>query len=384
MARMVAAAHRPWALSAVVSEQFLNGLAAAGIGDGIEVEPLRNTFQLPMMGPMELTLSLTIVGVTFKMDPANGNRLFASISATGTVETHGGDAPMPLLPGVARVRGDVLVDPVVELSDDHSFVAILDVLHSELLTMELEGIDGLEHDAETQIQMSQMLFAAVGGELFAGLAERLGSIGLELGPERGVALADLGVAVGPADITVESGHLVVGLAAIDELDGTARPVEVSGVRLGVGIASGALSVLVDQLSRERFGQGIPFEMEVATREERVDGRVRNSRLVLSRSLPDLRPGLRYTVRPRLVGDHLELSLREAWLELPTVLPAIVDPINRISRWFGGAAARAPLTFTIPARISLPVRPESTATMRVAVVDLDVGDDGVHVTVDARL
>jgi hypothetical protein len=31
-----------------------------------------------------------------------------------------------------------------------------------------------------------------------------------------------------------------------------------------------------------------------------------------------------------------------------------------------------------------VRPESTATMRVAVVDLDVGDDGVHVTVDARL
>ncbi len=380
---MVAASHRPWALSAVVSEQFLNGLAAAGIGDGSEVEPLRNTFQLPMMGPMELILSMTITGVTFEMDPANGNRLFASISASGSVETHG-DPPMPLLPGVARVRGDVLVDPVIELHRDHSFVAILDVLNSDLITMELEGIDGLEADAEAQLQMSQMLFAAVGGELFSGLAERLGSIGLELGAEQGIALADLGVAVGPAEIAIEDGHMVVGLGAIPGLEGTARPVEVSGTRLGVGIASGALSVLVDQLARERVGAGIPFEIEVDTREQRVDGRVRNSRLTDSVRLPDLRPGLRYTVRPRLVGERIELSLREAWLELPQVLPTVVEPLNRISRWLGGAAARAPLSISLPARVSLPVRPESTATMRVSVVDLDVGDDGVHVTVDARL
>jgi hypothetical protein len=376
------AASGAWALSVVVSERFLNGLAATGIGDGIVVEPMRKTFQLPMMGPMELTLGMTIVGVDFQMDPQHGNRLFASIRATGTVEAHG-ETAMPLLPGVARVRGDVLVDPLVELREDGSFVAVLDVLHSDLVAMELEGIDGIEGDAEAQLQMSQMLFAAVGGELFDGLAERLGSIGLELDPRRAEAVADLGVAVGRADVRVEADHMVVGLPATPGLVGAARPVEVGGTRVGVSIASGALSVLVDQLARERLGQGIPFELDVDTRARRVGGRVRNSRLVASEGLPDLRSGIRYSVRPRLEGDRIELSLREAWIELPPVVP-LVEPINRISRWLGGAASRAPLTLSLPARVSLPVRPGSTATMRVSVVDIDVGDDGVHVTVDAKL
>ena len=365
----------------MVSESFLNGLAETGIGDGVDVDPLIRTFQLPLMGPMELVIDMTIVGVTFVMDPANDGRLLATIRATGTVEATG-DSPMPILPGVARVRGDVLVDPIIELRDDHSFVAILDVLNSELVDMELEGIEGLDADGEAQEQMSRMLFDALGGELFRGLAEKLGSIGLELGPEQGEAVADLGVATGPAEVRVEKGHVTVGLLATPGLVGSASPVEVGGGRIGVGLASGSLAVLVEHLSRERLGMGLPFDLDLDTRERRLDGRIRNYRL--GDSLPDLRPGLRYTIRPRLVDGQVELTLREAWVELPDVIPTFTQPINRLNRWIGGVASRAPLTVRVPSRVSLPVRPGSTATMRASIVDLSVGADGVHVTVDAAL
>jgi hypothetical protein len=379
---MVVPPRRPWAVSMVLSEEFLDGLSRAGIGDGVVVPPLRNTFQLPMMGALELTLSMTIVGVTFQMRPEHDGRLLATIRASGTLEVHG-DAPMPILPGVARVRGDVLVDPVVRLDPDGAFVGILDVEGSELIQIELEGIDGLPHDADIQRQLSEMLFATIGGELFAGLAERLGSVGLELGADRGRALLDLGVAPGPADITIRDGSMVVGLRAVDGLAGTARPVEVEGTRLGVGVASGALAALVGQLVRDRYGMDLPFDLDVDTRERHVGGRIRNTRLLDGRRVPDLRPGVRYTIRTRLDGDVVELTLREAWLEVPSVVPA-AGSINRVNRWIGGVAARASLAVRVPARASLPVRPDSTASMRVSVVGLEVDDDGVEVTVDARL
>jgi hypothetical protein len=366
----------------VVSEEFLDGLSRAGIGDGVVVTPLRNTFQLPMMGAIELTLSMTIVGVTFEMRPEHGGRLLATIRASGTLEVHG-DAPMPILPGVARVRGDVLVDPVVRLDPDGSFIGILDVEGSDLVEIELEGIDGLQHDAEIQRQLSEMLFATIGGELFAGLAERLGSVGLEFGPERGRALLDLGVAPGPADITIRDGSMVVGLRAMHGLAGAAHPVEVEGGRLGIGVASGALAALVGQLVRDRYGMELPFELDVDTQERHVGGRIRNTRLLDGRRVPDLRPGVRYTIRTHLEGDVVELMLREAWLEVPSVVPA-AGSINRVNRWIGGVAARASLAVRVPARASFPVRPGSTASMRVSVVGLDVDDDGVEVTVDARL
>src|SRR5690606_18461332 len=147
---------------------LLNELAAAGVGDGIEVAELRNVFQLPMMGPLELAVRMTIVGVSFTMLADHDGALLGQVRATGEVEVLG-DTPMAVLPGRARVRGDVLVRPIVELRADGSFVAILDLTGSELIGMELEGIDGLDADAGAQAQMSQMLFAAVGGELFEGL-----------------------------------------------------------------------------------------------------------------------------------------------------------------------------------------------------------------------
>ena len=43
-----------WALSAVVTEDFLNAIAAEGVGEGIEVEGFRQSFNLPMLGPLDL------------------------------------------------------------------------------------------------------------------------------------------------------------------------------------------------------------------------------------------------------------------------------------------------------------------------------------------
>jgi hypothetical protein len=260
---------------------------------------------------------------------------------------------------------------------------MLDVEGSDLTHMELEGIDGLPHDAVIQRQLSEMLFATIGGELFRALAERLGPVGLELGPERGRALLDLGVAPGPADITIQNGSMIVGLRGVEGLAGDAHSVDVEGARLGVGLASGALAAMVGRLVSDRYGMDLPFEHDVDTAERHVGGRIRNARLLDGARVPDLRPGVRYTIRPQLEGDVIELTLREAWLEVPSVVPA-AGSINRVNRWIGGVAARASLTVRVPARASLPVRPGSTAAMRVSVVGLVLDDDGVEVTVDARL
>ena len=78
------------------------------------------------------------------------------------------------------------------------------------------------------------------------------------------------------------------------------------------------------------------------------------------------------------GDPI--SLREAWLELPLV-PA---GINRLNRWLGGVASLAPLNVSIPARGSLPVRPDSDAALEVRIADLTVERDGVAFVIEAHL
>jgi hypothetical protein len=370
-----------WAAAVVVPAEFLNALAAHGIGAGVEVPPLRNTFSLPMMGPVELTVAMTIVGVHFEMRATDGHRLRATVRASGDMTFHG-DAPMAELPA-ALVAGEVLVDPVVELRPDGSFVAQLDLPGSELVGMTFEGFAGLESDSDAQAQLSQMLFAAVGGDLFEGLAENLGTVGLELDPTEGALLRELGVADGPAHVVVRDGSIEVGLVSVETLEGAATAVEVHGQRVGLGVASGALSALAAGALSDRLGADrLPFEIEVATSDRGVGGRVRNTRLTDSRLLPDLRTGIRYTVEPRLDGDTIELALREAWLELPLVPSAV----NRFNRWLGGIAARAPqplvgpLAVRIPARGEIPARPDSDVTMSMAVVELHVDGDGVEAVI----
>jgi len=367
-----------WALSVVVSEEFLNTLARNGIGDGIPAAEFRQEFNLPMLGSLDMSINMVIVGVSFAMHEENVDRLAATIRATGEVSFHG-NTPMSL-PGLARVRGDVLVRPRVELRPDGTFIAILDLAGSELVGMSLEGIDGVDTDAEAQEMMGQMLFAAVGGELFEGLAEQMGSVGLELEPEQGIAFLELGVHPAPADVQVHQGAMTIGLPAVAGLEGRAAAERVGGQRLGVGVAAGALTALANRLAADAMGTPLPFEFDVIARDDRVGARVRNQRLVDSPLFPDLRPGFRSTVRPRLVDSRLELSLREAWIEFPLV-PAAV---NRLNRWIGGVASLAPLNVSIPAHASVPVRPDSDATLDVSIIGLDIGRDGVAFVVEAHL
>ena len=369
-----------WAASIVVPETFLNGLAASGIGDGIVVEPFTNLFQLPMMGPLELSVGMTITSVSFQMLDEHDGALRGTVRANGVVEILG-DSPMPALPGSALVRGDVLVHPVIELFDDGSFRAILDLSNSELVGMELEGIEGLDTDAEVQAQMSQMLFGAVGGELFTGLAAQLGSLGLELGPEHGQLLVDLGVATGPAHIDIRDGEMIVGLPARPGQSGHAELVEVGEAQVGIGLSSSALQTLCVRAATEAFGSPLPLDVDIDTTDRRLGTRVRGTRLVDNERFPDLRSSLRTTLRPRLVGDHIEISVREAWLEAPAILPPVAI-LNRASRLRGGLASRAPLAVRVPSSARLPVRPDSDATMGVTVSALDVTSDGVRLVISA--
>ncbi len=370
-----------WALSLTVPETLLDEFARAAVGDGIEVAEFRNVFQLPMMGPLELAVSMTITGVSFAMKAEHPDALLATVRATGRVEVLG-DSPMPVLPGVARVRGDVLVRPIVGLSDDGGFVAVLDLPAGELVAMELEGIDGLEADADAQAQLSQMLFAAVGGELFEGLAANLGQVGIDLDPEEADLVRRMGVQPGPADLTVHDGRLVLGLPAADGVVGSAEEVRARGNTVGVGLSATALEVLTVAAASSQLPGVVPLEVDLETSARRVGTRVRSTRLVGSPLLPDLRSALRTTLRPRLVGDRIEVSLREAWVEVPHVVPVVPDVVNRFNRFVGGAVSRAQLAVRLPARITVPVRPESDREVTLAVTDLEVDRSGVAVLVEA--
>jgi len=379
------ARNRRNAVALVVPEEFLNRLAARGVGDGIAAPVLRNTFHLPMMGPLEMSVWMTIIGVSFEMRAGDGGRLRTTVRATGAIELHG-DTPMPAMPGLARVSGEVLVDPVVERRRDGSFVAQLDLPGSELVAMTFEGFDGMESDGEAQAQMSQLLFGAVGGELFEGLANALGPVGIELTAEEAQRLDTIGVAIGPANVRVLSGRIEVRLPAVDELEGDGPIVRVDGARVGVGVASGVLSGLIADLAASRSVGVLPFELDASVVERSVDGRIRSTRLVDSPLLPDMRPGLRYRVEPRLLGDQLELVLRGAWLELPFVPPVI----NQFNRWLGGMATRVPeqfvgpLAIRLPATVNVPVRPDSDQMMSVTVAGLKMVDDGVEVVIETDL
>lgn len=64
-----------WALAAVVSEEFLNGMSRQGIGDGVVVEPFRQVFSLPMMGDIDLSVGMTITSVEFEMSALDPDQL---------------------------------------------------------------------------------------------------------------------------------------------------------------------------------------------------------------------------------------------------------------------------------------------------------------------
>lgn len=235
------------------------------------------------------------------------------------------------------VRGDVLVAPVIELRDDGTFQAVLDLPNSELVGMVFEGFDGVDTDADTAAALGQMLFATIGGELFSGLARHMGLLGLDIDAESAAPFGLAGVAASVADVRVLDGEIVVGLPSVPGLDGHASPAPCGASGLGLGIADGALASVLTVVGALVLGVELPFDVEFVSDRRGIGGRVRNRRLITSSLVPDLRSGLRYTLAPRLVGEDVEISLREAWLELPFVPPMV----NQFNRVLGGAAGLAP-------------------------------------------
>lgn len=366
-----------WALSLGVTDEVLNLAAAFYIGDGIAAGELNRRFTLPLMGEVDLSLALTITGVEFTSSPDHDGRLHASIRAAGSVD-FGAGAAMPALPGRALVRADVLVSPRVELRPDGRFVAALDLEGAELLRTVIEGIEGSEVDPGTAAVMGDMLFASIGGDIFSGLAAQMGRIGIELEPHQAQPLVDLGVRAAPGDVVIDEGHMTVGLIAVDSVEGHAIAPLRPGQDVVVGLASGSLTQLALRLAEDSLGVPLPFEVDLQTHSSEVAARIRNRRLTSLGFLPDLRTGVRASVAARLLDDRIELSPREAWVELPLV-PSFV---NRFNQALGSLASLTPFQVSLPAKVSVPI--DDSTTVAVRATELAMRPDGVVCVLEADL
>jgi len=378
------------ALIASVTQELLNDVVLFAVGEGIPVEPLEQPVALPGMGEVDLSLALTVTGGRVDLRPDDGGRVRAVAFGVGVVEVRartytgeeaGADAlGLPQVPAPIPVRVEALLDPVVDLRPDHTVTVGIDLATAELVSLlvdpDAEVPEGLDPDAWTSLtQMVQVLFHSMGSDLWAALGEHVGHLGAELGEDVGGLLQQLGVALGRAAVRVGSGTLTLAFAAGDHCSGRAEPVPVAGKRLGVGLCASGLDHLGRLLlERALGGTRLPFEIELDLGEQQLGGRLRNAR-VFDR-LPGLRPALRTEVRPRLLEGRLELALQAAWVELPAVVPSIV---NDLSRRVGGLVSLVPARLRFPATIQLPVIPDSDDTLPIHVEELRVTSNGVGVS-----
>jgi hypothetical protein len=382
--------NRRAAVVASITEDLLNDVVALAVGGGVELSPLTQRISLPAMGEVDLGLGLRVTGGAFRLRAEDGGRARVVVTGEGDVSLHavGFDADeldtpplgLPEPPAPIPVRVEALVEPYLELRDDHTVSVGLDLAAAELVSLTVdpdaptpEGVDPGTWMPITQ--MAQMMFGAMGDGLFAALGEHVGAVGMDLGPDIGLVLHDLGVDHGRAEMQVGPATLSFALPAHEAVEGRAEPVPVDGRALGVSLARSG----VDRLSRaliERAvgGMPLPFELELDLGEQRIGGTLRQTRL-LSERFPDLRSAVRTELRPRLVGGRLELALEAAWVQLPSLVPGLV---NDLSRRLGRLASLAPLRLRFPATLEVPLVPGSDATAPVRVVDLHVGPDGVGV------
>jgi hypothetical protein len=289
---------------------------------------------------------------------------------------------LPVPPAPIPVRVEALARPFVELLGDGTVRLGIDVRDAELVSLRTDTAapapDGVDPAAWSGIlAMFSMLFGALGDGLFDTLGEHVGEVERVLDPQVGSVLTSLGVASGPAVISVSSGLLSVGLRASASVRGRALPVPIAGTRVGLAAATSVVDALSHRLILQAVGDmPLPFELEVDLGEQQVSGRLRNAR-VLPASFPDLRSSLRTQVRTRLLRGRLELSVQAAWVELPAALPSI---FNQVSRRLGELVSLAPIRVRFPARIGLPIVPDSTDTIPVEIDDLRVTADGVGIVV----
>ena len=386
---------------ASITEDMLNDVLLFVVGAGVPLEPVDTSVVLPSMGEVGIRLALTVTGATAQLRAEDDGRVRVIVSADGDVSTTSTDyegddieagigappaAPgafaMPVPPAPIPVRVEALARPFVELRDDSTLWLGVDVRTAELVSLQTDSAapvpEGVDPAAWAgMLAMFGMLFGSLGDGLFGSLGEQVGAVDMELDPEIGDLLAHLGVATGPASISVSSGLLSIGLLASDGVRGRALPVPIAGKRVGIGLATSVVDALSHLLILRAVGDmPLPFELEVDLGEQQVGGRLRNAR-VLPDSFPDLRSSLRTQVRTRLLRGRLELSVQAAWLELPPVVPSI---FNKLSKRLGELVSLAPMRVRFPARLELPIIPDSTDTIAIVVDDLRVTTDGVGVVV----
>jgi hypothetical protein len=377
------------ALIASVTEDLLNDVIAVVVGVGIPVDPLEQVVALPGMGDVDLRLELTVTGGRVEPRPDADGRVRAIATGLGVVsitgsaysgeEADAGALGLPEVPAPIPVRVEALIAPTIELRSDQTLALGLDLAGAELVSLLVdtdaavpEGVEPVAWAGITQVV--QVMFHSLGDDLWAALGEHVGEVGTELGPEIGSVLADLGVAVGRADVRVGSGTITVVFAATDETVGQAEPVPVAGKRVGVGLSASGLDHLGRLLLERVLGSSrLPFEVELEVGEQQLGGRLRNTRIF--DRLPDLRPSLRTEVRPRLVDGRLEVSLQAAWVELPSLVPSFV---NDLSRRAGGLVSLAPMRVRFPSTIGVPVG-DSGDTVPVHVEELRLTSSGVGVS-----
>jgi hypothetical protein len=388
------------AICAALTQDMVNDLLLFVVGAGVPLEPLETQVALPAMGQVSVRLALTVTGASVDLRAEDDGRVRIIVVADGDVSTTAesydgavadagigteGAATSPSLPtppAPIPVRVEALARPLVELREDGTVSIALDVRDAELVSLRTDDTapvpDGVDPAAWSGIlAMFGMLFGSLGAGLFETLGEHVGTVGTELGPEVGAVLSELGVAPGPADVSIASGLVSIGLRADEQVRGRALPVPISGTRVGLGLAASVVDALAHRLVLQAVGDvPVPFELDVDLGEQQVGGRLRNAR-VLPSSFPDLRSSLRTEVRTRLLRGRLELSVQAAWVELPPVLPSI---FNQMSRRLGELVSLAPIRVRFPAQIGLPVIPDSDDTLPVQIDDLRVTTDGLGIVV----
>ena len=387
------------AVCASVTQEMMNDLVLFVVGAGIKLEPLETAIALPGMGDIAVRLALTITGAEFDLRAEDAGRVRVIVFADGDVSTRaedfdgdvadvevGAQTPslggMPVAPAPIPVRVEALVQPRIELQANSTVAIGLNLETAELISLQTnpdapvpEGVDPASWAGA--LGMFSMLFGSLGDGLFDTLGQHVGVVGTELDEGVGRVLGQIGVAQGEAQISVSSGLLSIALPATDSVVGQALPVPIAGKRVGIGLASSGVDALTQMMILRAAGDlPLPFELEFELGEQQVGGRIRNTRL-LPDSFPDLRSAFRTEVRTRLLRGRLELSVQAAWVELPSAVPSI---FNQVSRKLGELVSLTPMRVRFPARIELPVIPDSSDTVPVLIDDLRVTTEGLGLVV----
>ncbi|HTN99116.1 MAG TPA: hypothetical protein VL068_00455, partial [Microthrixaceae bacterium] len=225
---------------------MINELLPFVVGAGISIDPLETSVSLPGMGEVPVRLGLTVVGVRCELRSEDGGRIRIFVSADGEVSTgpenrsdsgdesqgsvQNGQVPggltMPLLPPAPiPVLGEALVAPFIEVRPGGAVSLGLDLREAIFVSVTTDQTAPVPDGVDAQVwpgivAMFGLLLAGVGESLFESLGEHVGTTGLDLDPQVGSMLLDLGVKPGPARISVSSGLLSVGLAADESVHGS--------------------------------------------------------------------------------------------------------------------------------------------------------------------